>query len=80
MLLDEKADQWNSTENSETHPNPNKKFVYKAAYHISRQKTRFSKCHQGNWVAIGFMLMWGHMYVWIIIKPKQTPGALYIHI
>ena len=49
MLMDEKVDQWNSTESLDTGPNPNKKLVHdKAVFYISRPKKKkglFNKWH-----------------------------------
>lgn len=43
MLLDEKADQWNSTGSLEIDPNTNNKLACdKVACHINRQKMDYS--------------------------------------
>lgn len=50
MLLDEKANQWNSTGSSETDPNTSKNLPYdKVACHISKATDGlFTKWHQDN--------------------------------
>ena len=86
MLMDEKVDQWNSTESLDTGPNPNKKLVHdKAVLYISRPKKK--KDYSINGIRLTrkpFALgMYGGpcMYESVphTIKPKQTPDELYIY-